>query len=372
MMHTVRGWLVAERRVWLVLGALLGLVLFPAIAFAAHPAGTYLANSADFASTTAADWSNATTVRVELGEFFFEPSDLTFEAGKPYKVQLVNIGAVKHEFTAGDFFASVAWRKAESAESEVKLPFFTEIEVFAGKQVDLYFVPITPGTYELVCEIEGHLAAGMKGTITVTGAAPTSPAPQYMAISSGAWIADGAARVSAADWAKMQTVVIDMNEFSFAPKQTTLDVGTPYKIQVKNSGAVKHEATASEFFQSVAFRKAEDASGEFKGPVPLEVEVFAGKQTDLYLIPTRAGTFELLCEIEGHREAGMFATIVVREAAVAPAPAAQQPPAPASTGNAGMAAGSGGLSPVGALLLTGVAAALIAASRAATGRRSKV
>ena len=39
--------------------------------------------------------------------------------------------------------------------------------------------------------------------------------------------------------------------------------------------------------------------------------MFAGKTTDLYLIPTKAGTYELVCEIEGHFEAGMFGTITV-------------------------------------------------------------
>src|SRR3972149_5646691 len=177
MMHNALRWTGAGRRIWAVLGAVAALVLVPAIAFGAHPTGTYLVNSADFASTAAADWSKQTTVRVELSEFAFTPKNLTFEAGKPYKVQLVNVGAVKHEFTAGDLFASVDWRKAESAASEVKVPFFTEIEVFPGKQVDLYFVPITPGTYEVLCEIAGHLEAGMKGTATVTGTAPKSPVP---------------------------------------------------------------------------------------------------------------------------------------------------------------------------------------------------
>ncbi len=153
----------------------------PACGGAAAPAetnslaGTYVANASDFASKTATDWSKADPVRVELGEFYFEPDNLTFEAGLPYKIELVNVGEVKHEFTAGGFFASVAWRKAESAESEVKVPYFTEIEVFSGRQVDPYFVPVTPGTYELLCEIEGHLEAGMKGTVTVTGKDRNTP-----------------------------------------------------------------------------------------------------------------------------------------------------------------------------------------------------
>ena len=48
--------------------------------------------------------------------------------------ELVNIGAVKHEFTAESFFASVAWRKAESAESEIKANPHLEIEKAPAKK----------------------------------------------------------------------------------------------------------------------------------------------------------------------------------------------------------------------------------------------
>jgi uncharacterized cupredoxin-like copper-binding protein len=74
---------------------------------------------------------------------------------------------------------------------------------------------------------------------------------------------------------------------------------------------VKDEAIAPEFFQNVPFRKAEDASAKFKEPTLLEVETFAGTVTELFLIPTEAGTYELVCEIEGYFEAGMHGTIVV-------------------------------------------------------------
>ena len=87
--------------------------------------------------------------------------------------------------------------------------------------------------------------------------------------------------------------------------------GQPYKILFINEGEEKHEATAPEFFLNIAFRKVQDASGEYKTPAPLEVETFAGMETELFLIPTVAGTFDLVCEIEGHFEAGMFGTIVV-------------------------------------------------------------
>ncbi|MEN8235247.1 MAG: cupredoxin domain-containing protein [Actinomycetota bacterium] len=282
-----------------------------AFEFTGDVINTYVENAGDFAGKSAADWDNAKLVRIELDEMSFTPNELTFEAGKPYKVELVNVGAVKHEFTAESFFASVAWRKAESAESEIKAPFFTEIEVFAGQTVELFFVPISTGTFDLVCEIEGHLEGGMHGSITVTGTTPTDPAPVLTAIAAGPWVTNGSELVSSADWDTMETVEIDMGEFYFAPDEIHLTVGQPYKLLFVNSGDVKHEATAPGLFETVAFRKAQDASGEFKAPTVAEVETFAAKETELFLIPQEAGTFDIVCEIEGHLEAGMFGTIVV-------------------------------------------------------------
>lgn len=274
---------------------------------------TYVENAGDFAGKEAADWDNAEVVQIELNEMSFTPNNLTFEAGKPYVVELVNVGQVKHEVAAEHFFASVAWRKVESEQSEIKAPYFREIEVFPGQTVELFFVPISTGRFDVVCEIEGHLEAGMFGSIEVVGTPPTSPAPILAPIAEGPWVANGAELVSAADWDTMETIEVDMGEFYFAPDEIHLTVGQPYELLFINSGDVKHEATAGGLFQTIAFRKAEDESGEYKAPTLAEVETFAGAQTSVFLIPQEAGTYDLVCEIEGHFEAGMFGTIVIDE-----------------------------------------------------------
>jgi uncharacterized cupredoxin-like copper-binding protein len=173
-------------------------------------------------------------------------------------------------------------------------------------------VPITPGTYDLVCEIEGHLEAGMHGGIVVTGSAPTTPAPVLTPITDGNWVTNGSDLVGSADWDTMETIEIEMGEFFFKPNEVRLTEGQPYRLVFDNTMAeVKHEATSPGLFATIAFRKAQDASGEFKAPTVVEVETFAGEETELFLIPQENGTFDLVCEIEGHFEAGMFGTIVV-------------------------------------------------------------
>jgi uncharacterized cupredoxin-like copper-binding protein len=320
IVYSLRSPVVSRRQLLvgsMVAGAAIGGARFtgaPSAAAQATPEaadpGEYLANATDFVDT--ANWDNQQEIVVELNELSFTPNDLTFEAGTPYVLILRNVGKEKHCFTAHEFYRAIATRKAETPESEVKVPYFTAIEVYPRMEAELLFIPVMPGTYEFFCEIEGHAKAGMTGTITVTGEAMTEPAPVLAQIADGDWVLDGADRVSAADWDAMETVTVELGDYLFKPNVILLQVDQPYKIEIKNGGVEKHEFTAGDFYRSVALRKVQDASGEYKGPYLREVEVFAAQQTDLYLIPTVAGVFDLVCEIEGHLEKGMFGKIIVK------------------------------------------------------------
>lgn len=117
----------------------------------------------------AADWNTMEVVTVTLDEHSFTPSELRFKAGKAYKLQLKNIGKKDHYFTAEKFFRAVAWRKAMvDKHAEVKAPYFTAFEPLRnGGQIDLYFVPITKASYEVICTIEDHQQQGMSGTLVI-------------------------------------------------------------------------------------------------------------------------------------------------------------------------------------------------------------
>ena len=273
----------------------------------------YVVNAADIVS--AADWDSMLTVRVEMSDFIYSPESLTLETGLPYKLELVNAGTTKHYFTAAGFYQSVAFRKAQTSEGEFKAPYFKAIEVFPGEQVDLYFVPVVPGGYSSLCTIDGHEEAGMHGIIIVAGEVPESiPTPGMAPVAEGNWVQTADELVSDANWDTMLTVKVELSEFSFTPEPLILMTGQPYKLEIANTGTVKHYFTAEEFYQSVAFRKAQDNSGEIKAPYFKAVEVFPGEQADLYLIPTKAGTFGSVCTITGHEDAGMHGSIVVEAA----------------------------------------------------------
>ena len=114
-----------------------------------------------------ADWSKMETVTVKLAEYTFTPSTLIFKTGTPYKLQIKNDGKQKHYFVSEGFFKAIASRKVQSSDGEIKAPYFNAIEVFPGRSIDLYFIPVKGGDYSLICTIKGHPDLGMVGNILI-------------------------------------------------------------------------------------------------------------------------------------------------------------------------------------------------------------
>lgn len=281
-------------------------------------ADQYLTNPLDF--NEAVDWTLARTVKVDLDEMFFKPKDLVLRAGIPYVVELKNTGLLVHEFTAAGFFRASSVRKIATENGEVRVPYFTGIKVEPGKTVTVYAIPVIPGQFDIFCSITGHREAGMVGGITVTGSRPEVPVPALGSLKSGLWLQDSPAIIKAAatTWdAKAKKVEIEAGDTQanmfFKPKELVLKKDSPYVLRLVNSGTILHEFTADGFFPTVAFVKAKDTDGEYTSPLLKEAEVLAGKQLDLYIIPTKTGIFKIVCKLPGHEVAGMVGTIRVTD-----------------------------------------------------------
>lgn len=131
-----------------------------------HHHGWHVRDAAE--RVKAADWTKMETTTVALSEFSFTPSTLVFRRDVPYKLVIENKGTKPHYFTAEGFFKAIATRKLQSnIDGEVKAPYFTAIEVYPGRSLDLYFIPVKPGTYDLRCTMEGHADKGMRGKIRI-------------------------------------------------------------------------------------------------------------------------------------------------------------------------------------------------------------
>lgn len=129
-------------------------------------AADYVTNASDIVA--AANWDKMKTIRVEMDEYAYSFDDLVLEANQPYKLELVNKGEKKHYFTAPEFYKAIATRKVQSnKDGEIKAPYFTAIELMVGGQLDLYFVPVNTGEFEVYCTIKGHRDDGMEAFITI-------------------------------------------------------------------------------------------------------------------------------------------------------------------------------------------------------------
>ncbi len=116
----------------------------------------------------AADWSELKPITILMTDYAFSPAVLILHAGVPYKLRIENRGTVKHYFVSEAFFKAIATRKVQSnTDGEIKAPYFSALEVFPGRSLDLYFIPVRKGDYALRCTISGHAERGMVGQIAI-------------------------------------------------------------------------------------------------------------------------------------------------------------------------------------------------------------
>ena len=92
-------------------------------------------------------------------------------------------------------------------------------------------------------------------------------------------------------------IKVDATDFKFTPGDQTFKAGETVKVTVTNKGAVDHTWVLT------------DASGKelFKMQIP------QGKTVSQDLtVPSTPGSYTILCDIAGHKEAGMIAKATVQ------------------------------------------------------------
>ena len=105
-----------------------------------------------------------TSLRVDMTDFMYNPADVAVPAGETITLELVNNGAVVHDFIIMNFGTQVG--DAFGVEDEANMYWKTELG--PGESETITFVaPGEPGEYQIVCGVEGHYMAGMVGSLTV-------------------------------------------------------------------------------------------------------------------------------------------------------------------------------------------------------------
>jgi uncharacterized cupredoxin-like copper-binding protein len=122
-----------------------------------------------------------------LTEFRFVPAQVAVRSGVPVQIQLVNRGAVEHEFMvfekpkAGAMSMDLhEWARERSyflranprvegagVDVERRGKDVVMVMLPPGKSATFRFTPKKTGTFEIGCLVPGHYEAGMKGTFTV-------------------------------------------------------------------------------------------------------------------------------------------------------------------------------------------------------------
>jgi len=110
----------------------------------------------------------------------------------------------------------------------------------------------------------------------------------------------------------------DSKHMYFKPNHIDLQTGKAYKIVLKNVDNIKHEFAAPDLVTRAFTRKVEvlGADGkmiaEIKGGV-VEIELAPGGVAEWFIVPIQTGNnIPMVCELEGHQEAGMHGTITVK------------------------------------------------------------
>ena len=116
------------------------------------------------------------------------------------------------------------------------------------------------------------------------------------------------------------TANVSATEFSFAPQNITARLGQPITIVLKNDGQLEHDWTvmqleAEDVRTSPEAEGGGHAAGGLNTATMPEVHVAAGvgQTASLTFTPKEAGSYEFICTVAGHKEAGMRGTLRVEQ-----------------------------------------------------------
>jgi uncharacterized cupredoxin-like copper-binding protein len=127
------------------------------------------AQSATSTSTgdTSAEAGSGPVLTVSMTEFKFTPNTYSVPAGSQVTLQLSNDGRANHNWVLMEFgYTAEAPFNSEDETHEL----FAFVLKPGENDTFTFTAPSEPGDYQVVCSFPGHLAQGMKGTLTVTAA----------------------------------------------------------------------------------------------------------------------------------------------------------------------------------------------------------
>ena len=121
------------------------------------------------ASPSAAADATAQTVDVKLSDSLrIDPPTMSFRAGQTVHFVITNTGSTNHEFFLGDEAEQMAHDGEMGGMAGMTHDEAQGIGVMPGETKTLDYTFAKAGMYQAGCHVNGHYAAGMMSTITVT------------------------------------------------------------------------------------------------------------------------------------------------------------------------------------------------------------
>lgn len=97
----------------------------------------------------------------------------------------------------------------------------------------------------------------------------------------------------------------------FLPDRLTVRAGEQVRFLLRNNGVLEHEFVVATLDENLRHMKAMEAHPDMRHEEPNARRLDPKQTGEILWRFTKVGTFDFSCLIPGHREAGMFGTIVV-------------------------------------------------------------
>ena len=109
-------------------------------------------------------------------------------------------------------------------------------------------------------------------------------------------------------------ISIDLKEFAFQPSEIEVPQGALVRVILRNSGTIEHDWAVQEI-DVTTFNAGPQAGHDMHAMTnapKLHAATQVGQTARLEFRPEKAGTYEILCTVAGHKEAGMKGRLIVK------------------------------------------------------------
>jgi plastocyanin len=221
-----------------------------------------------------------------------DPSIIPLEATDPYNwskkeisaapgqvIRVLNRGVLEHDFVIDEFDISQVLVFGEPVD----------IQVPADAEVG--------STHEYYCSVPGHRERGMVGVLTIVegeggGAATPAASPAATPADTTVVASTPVEEPAAAGGEAATAVDVSTVDLAFEPNELTIAANTDVTVTITNKGVLEHDFAVEELGI-------------------LSDTVQSGDSTTV-TINAAPGTYEFLCTVPGHAQAGMTGTLTVQ------------------------------------------------------------